>query len=89
MKNDMTLMGIGPRLGLISLPYVLLALAVMYRFPGFLKLTFAAAPVFRVIAVFWLAVGFIFWTFSAIYFIRNFKPGELLTSGPFAICRNP
>ncbi|HLO90990.1 MAG TPA: methyltransferase, partial [Lentimicrobium sp.] len=46
-------------------------------------------PVFRVIAVFWLAVGFIFWTFSAIYFIRNFKPGELLTSGPFAICRNP
>jgi protein-S-isoprenylcysteine O-methyltransferase Ste14 len=37
----------------------------------------------------WLVTGLVFWIYSAIYFIKNFKPGVLLTSGPFLLCRNP
>lgn len=89
MKNEMTLMGVGPRLGLISLPYVILALTVWLKYPDFLHLSFLDTPVFRIIAILWLSAGLAFWIYSAIYFLRHFKPGELITSGPFGICRNP
>lgn len=89
MKNEMTLTGIGPKLGMLCLPYVLLALFVMFKYSEYLNLTFLDNPVFKVIGFVWLAIGIIFWIYSAIYFLRHFKPGNLLTTGPFALCRNP
>jgi protein-S-isoprenylcysteine O-methyltransferase Ste14 len=38
----------------------------------------------------WIAVpGIIFWIWSAIYFLKYFKQGNLITKGPFGLCRNP
>jgi protein-S-isoprenylcysteine O-methyltransferase Ste14 len=36
-----------------------------------------------------MALGVIFWVYSAVYFLKYFKPGTLITAGPFALCRNP
>jgi protein-S-isoprenylcysteine O-methyltransferase Ste14 len=35
------------------------------------------------------AVGALFWGWTAVYFLRRFFSGRLLTGGPFAWCRNP
>jgi hypothetical protein len=40
MKNSMTLFGCGPKLALLSLPYVILSLIVMFRYPEFFDLKF-------------------------------------------------
>jgi protein-S-isoprenylcysteine O-methyltransferase Ste14 len=89
MKTSMTLFGCGPRLALLSLPYIILSLIVKYRYPEFFNLKFLDLPYVRILGFVWLGLGMIFWIYSAIFFIKYFKPGNLITKGPFALCRNP
>lgn len=89
MKTSMTLFGCGPRLALLCLPYIILSLIIMIKYPEFSNLRFLDLTLFKIIGVLWLGLGLIFWGYSAVYFIKYFKPGTLLTNGPFALCRNP
>jgi len=85
----MTLFGCGPKLALLCLPYVILSLIVMYKYPEFFDLGFLDFALAKVLGFIWLGLGIIFWTYSAIFFLKFFKPGNLITKGPFALCRNP
>ena len=85
----MTLFGCGPKLALLCLPYIILSLIVMYKYPEFFDLKFLDNTYARVLGYIWLGIGILFWINSAIYFLKYFKPGQLLTKGPFALCRNP
>lgn len=85
----MTLGGIGPKLALLSLPYVILSLAVMQRDPEFLNLEALDDSSIRTMGFIWLAAGLFFWISSAWVFLHDFKTGKLITRGPFAWCRNP
>jgi protein-S-isoprenylcysteine O-methyltransferase Ste14 len=89
MKTSMTLGGIGPKLALLCLPYVVLSLIVLKRYPEFFDLKFLDSGVIRILGFVWLAAGLIFWLSSAIIFLRYFASGILITRGPFALCRNP
>ena len=89
MKTSMTLFGCGPKLALLCLPYIILSLIVMYKYPEFFDLKFLDNTYARVLGYIWLGIGILFWINSAIYFLKYFKPGQLLTKGPFALCRNP
>jgi protein-S-isoprenylcysteine O-methyltransferase Ste14 len=89
MKTTMTLFGCGPRLALICLPYVILSLIVMNKYPEFFDLRFLDFSYVKVSGFAWLGLGIIYWGYSAFYFLRYFKPGNLITHGPFALCRNP
>jgi len=40
MKTSMTLFGCGPKLALLCLPYIILSLIVMFRYPEFFNLGF-------------------------------------------------
>ncbi len=85
----MTLFGCGPKLALLCLPYVILSLIVMYRYPEFFDLKLLDFLYVKVSGFIWLALGMIYWIYSAIFFLKYFQPGKLLTEGPFALCRNP
>jgi protein-S-isoprenylcysteine O-methyltransferase Ste14 len=89
MKTSMTLFGCGPKLALLSLPYVILSLIVLYRYPDFFDLKFLHIYFVMILGFVWLGLGIIFWIYAAIFFLNNFKPGMLITKGPFALCRNP
>jgi protein-S-isoprenylcysteine O-methyltransferase Ste14 len=89
MKTSMTLFGCGPKLALLCLPYVILSLIVMYKYPGFFDLRFLDSTFSKVLGFIWLGLGVIYWMYSAIFFLKYFKPGYLITQGPFALCRNP
>jgi protein-S-isoprenylcysteine O-methyltransferase Ste14 len=89
MKNGMTLFGCGPKLAFISLPYILLSIAIMVKYPEFLSFRALNFLPLRMLGVIWGIIGLAFWIYSAIYFLKNFKPGVLLTTGPFSLCRNP
>lgn len=89
MKSSMTLFGCGPKLALLCLPYILLSLTVMFRYPEFLNLGFLEYLFFKYIGFIWLVLGIIYWIYSAVWFLKYFKPGRLITTGPFALCRNP
>ena len=89
MNKSMTLFGCGPKLALLCLPYIMLSLSVMYLYPDFLNLSFLDIMPVKTAGFIWLGLGSTFWIYSAIYFLKNFKPGELITTGPFSLCRNP
>ena len=85
----MTLFGCGPKLAILCLPYIILSLTVMYIYPEFFDLKFLDIIYAKVIGLIWLGIGVVFWIYSAVFFLKYFKPGELITSGPFGLCRNP
>jgi len=85
----MTLFGCGPKLALLCLPYIILSLVVMFMYPDFFDLKFLDNIYARVSGYVWLAIGIVFWVSSAVYFLKYFKPGHLITNGPFGLCRNP
>ena len=89
MKTSMTLFGCGPKLALLCLPYIILSLVVMFMYPDFFDLKFLDKIYARVSGYVWLAIGIVFWIYSAVYFLKFFKPGQLITKGPFGFCRNP
>jgi protein-S-isoprenylcysteine O-methyltransferase Ste14 len=89
MKTSMTLFGCGLKLALLCLPYIILSLVVMFMYPDFFDLKFLDNIYARVLGYAWLAIGIVFWIYSAIYFLKYFKPGELITRGRFGLCRNP
>jgi len=85
----MTLGGVGPKLMLMCLPYIILALSVEYKYPDFLNIDYFDNVVFKYFGLFWLASGFAFWIYSVIIFLTDFKTGKLITRGTFRLCRNP
>ena len=89
MKTSMTLFGCGPKLALLCLPYIILSLIVMYKYPEFFDLRLLNFSYVKVLGFTWLGLGVIFWAYSAFFFLKHFKPGNLITEGPFALCRNP
>jgi len=89
MKTSMTLFGCGPKLALLCLPYIILSIIVMFRYPEFFNLGFLDLAIIKYLGLIWSGLGMIFWIYSAIYFLKYFKPGKLITGGPFALCRNP
>jgi protein-S-isoprenylcysteine O-methyltransferase Ste14 len=89
MNKTMTLFGCGPKLALLCLPYIILSLSVLYVYPSFLDLSILNVISAKIIGFIWLGIGCVFWIYSAIFFLKYFKPGELITAGPFSLCRNP
>lgn len=89
MKTSMTLFGCGPKLALLCLPYIILSLLVMFRYPEFFDMEFLDLVIIKYVGLIWLGMGLAYWIYSAIYFLKHFKPGILITRGPFALCRNP
>jgi len=89
MKTTMTLGGIGPKLALLSLPTVILALAGLHRDPEFHHLEFLNLPWIQILGIMWLIIGVIYWIASAGVFLQVFKTGKLITKGTYGFCRNP
>jgi len=89
MNSKMTFLGIGPKLALISLPYIVLAMIVIQRDPQFLKLNFADAVWIAIAGYTWIGIGFLFYVATIKVFLTDFKKGLLVTRGTFGLCRNP
>lgn len=85
----MTFGGIGPKMALITLPYIILATLVSQREPGFLKLNFTGIEWLGTAGYCWMGVGLVFYVITIIVFLTDFKKGLLVTRGTFRLCRNP
>ncbi|MFN8208394.1 MAG: methyltransferase [Bacteroidales bacterium] len=89
MKKNMTIFGVGPRIGLLTLPYLLICVFILIRYPDPLSLNFLPTYLFRTAGILLLVIGFGFYVSSGKTFIKEFPKGQLITRGPFKFCRNP
>jgi len=88
MTEPMTMFGVGPRWGLISLAYGALVYALARIFP---LLTFPAGlhPGLNILGALLILVGLPFYFLAVRAMTRAFKAGELATTGVYAVCRHP
>jgi len=81
--------GVGPRIMLLTSPFLISAIYTELTYFDFTKFTFLDNPVFINLGWFWLIIGIVLFFASMVQFSRNFPKGKLLTTGMFACSRNP
>ncbi len=89
MPRKMTAWGVGPRLIVLSLPYVALAAILHFCFPAVFLVSRTFHPAFPIAGSVLIAGGIVLWASGGRVIHRAFNEGRLLTSGPYAIVRHP
>jgi len=83
-----TLVGSGDRIGLFTLPFLVVGLAMNARNPSPFAVGVSSRTV-RAGALAMLACGVLTWAWSAVLILTKVPRGELITGGPYAVVKHP
>ena len=83
-----SLVGSGDRIGLFTLPFVIVGLLLNAAYPSSFGVG-GPGPVLRAISIVALIVGVTIWIWSVILILREVPEGHLITTGPFALVTHP
>jgi len=86
--NPKTLVGIGDKLGRLTLPFVIIGLTLNILVPSLFRVGGPPA-VLKVISIVILILGVTIWFWSVVLIITKAAKGELITSGPYALVKHP
>lgn len=86
--NVKALVGSGDKIGTLSLPFIVIGLALNFIFPSFFSVG-GPPPALRTIALIALIPGVINWAWSVWLILTKVPKGELITSGPFVLVKHP
>jgi len=86
--NLKTLVGSGDKIGLFTLPFLVVGVALNVIRPEFFRV---GGPSSAVAAIAWplLAVGVVLWLWSVMLILTRVPKHELITVGPFALMKHP
>jgi protein-S-isoprenylcysteine O-methyltransferase Ste14 len=82
------LIGSGDKIGLFTLPFVIVGLILNVAFPDVFSVG-GPPPALGVIAAAGLAVGVAIWAWSIILIVTRVPRGQLITNGPYALMKHP
>jgi protein-S-isoprenylcysteine O-methyltransferase Ste14 len=83
-----TLIGSGDRIGLFTLPFLIVGLIVNIAYPSLFDVG-GPPPILRVVSIAVLAVGVAIWAWSVMLIVTHVPRGELITTGPYALVKHP
>ncbi len=86
--NLRALIGSGDRIGLFTLPFLVVGLILNVAYPAAFDVGGPPA-VLRLVSVVVLAVGLAVWAWSVVLVVTRVPRGELITSGPYALVKHP
>jgi protein-S-isoprenylcysteine O-methyltransferase Ste14 len=86
--NLKTLVGSGDRIGLFTLPFLVVGLILNIAYPTVFAVGGPPAAL-RVVSVAVLAAGVTIWAWSVVLIATRVPRGELITSGPYALVKHP
>jgi protein-S-isoprenylcysteine O-methyltransferase Ste14 len=83
-----TLIGSGDRIGLLTLPFLIVAILLSVGWPA--SFDVGGPPTWlRVASLIILMLGVANWLWCAILILRMVPGGELITGGPYAVVKHP
>jgi protein-S-isoprenylcysteine O-methyltransferase Ste14 len=82
------LVGSGDRIGLFTLPFVVVGLILNVAFPSFFNVG-GPPTALAVVSVIVLIVGVTIWIWSVVLILTKVPRGELITSGPYSLVKHP
>ena len=85
----MTLLGAGPKIALISVIYLIVSSLLTYLYPKFFVIRNVPYTIFVVSGVILLLLGLPMLIISGRAITTGFRKSELLTTGIYAVVRNP
>lgn len=88
MKPKMSIAGVGPKIALSTLPYLAAVVAAMLTWPNSLRMECSKEVGYAVAAVLG-ALFLLLYGASVRALLTKFPKGVLITSGPYALSRNP
>ncbi len=85
----MTVRGIGKKIEYIGVPLLITCIALKIFIPGTFEYSTGSIIPLVIAGAVLLVTGVFLHLYSAFRMLKAFKEKRLLTSGPFAFCRNP
>ncbi|MBI5031405.1 MAG: isoprenylcysteine carboxylmethyltransferase family protein [Chloroflexi bacterium] len=86
--NLKTLVGSGDRIMLLTLPILIVGLALNILYPSLFNVG-GPSIVLQMIAIIMLIVGITIWLWSVVLILTKVPKQELITSGPYALVKHP
>jgi protein-S-isoprenylcysteine O-methyltransferase Ste14 len=83
-----TLVGSGDRIGLFTLPFLVVGLILNVAYPSVFDVG-GPPTALRVVSVAALAAGVAIWAWSVWLIVTRVPRGELITRGPYALVKHP
>ena len=82
-------LGIGPKIGIVALPYVAAGIVLTLVYPEIFSFGPASKFPLLIAGIVVLAVGLVFYAATAKALLKGLKANRLMTTGPFRYCQNP
>ena len=88
MKKQ-SMFGVGPRIGMIAIPWFAATLVLTLLYPGLFCFAPAAQGPLRIAGIVLAAAGAVFYAASGKRLVKGIRNGELITTGTYYLCQNP
>jgi protein-S-isoprenylcysteine O-methyltransferase Ste14 len=82
------LVGSGDKIGLLTLPFLVVGLILNLAFPAFFSVG-GPPDALRVLSIVILVIGVTIWAWSVALILTKVPRGELITSGPYSLVKHP
>ncbi len=83
-----TLVGSGDKIGLFTLPFLAVGLALNILYPEWFDVG-GPANSLQLLSIIFLIPGIIIWVWSVALILAKVPHGELITTGPYALVKHP
>jgi protein-S-isoprenylcysteine O-methyltransferase Ste14 len=87
--EKLTFLGIGPKIARITVPYLLIAIAMTVIFPGIFTFGKEMDEPFLVAGIILLAIALVFYIATLRLMVPGIRNNQLITGGVYRLCRNP
>ena len=86
--NLKTLLGSGDKIGLLTMPFLLIGLILNILYPDFFGVG-GPSSISTVLSLIVLVPGLIIWIWSVVLIVMKVPRNELITHGPYSVVKHP
>lgn len=86
--NIKVLVGSGEKIGLLTLPFLMIGLILNIMFPAWFFVG-GPSPLLKLISAIILIAGVTIWLWSVILILTNVPQKKLITNGPYSLVKHP
>lgn len=87
--NKLNLLGVGPKIGLVALPWLAASIFLSIKFPETFAFLREDSRAINIAGLILIVSGAAMYFSTVPFLLKGIKEGKLVRSGAFRVCRNP